>query len=133
LASTWDDAGNRTDGVTLTGSLAHKMRNNIGFPNQNSYGASPFVRACSERRRPTSGPERRQLAAQDPNARTARDKPEIGAIHSVQLDIIELHLEGTEIVSREVELQSSHAVSHLLQVTPSAAAGDQVEGFRSST
>jgi hypothetical protein len=37
LASTWDEAGNRTDGVTLTGARAHKMRNNIGFPNDNSY------------------------------------------------------------------------------------------------
>ncbi|MGC4070861.1 MAG: right-handed parallel beta-helix repeat-containing protein [Polyangiaceae bacterium] len=37
LASTWDSAGNRTDGVTLSGSRAHKMRNNIGFPNKNSY------------------------------------------------------------------------------------------------
>lgn len=37
LASTWDAAGNRTDGVTLTGARAHKMRNNIGFPNKNSY------------------------------------------------------------------------------------------------
>jgi MYXO-CTERM domain-containing protein len=36
LASTWDAAGNRTDGVILTGALAHKMRNNIGFPNRNS-------------------------------------------------------------------------------------------------
>jgi hypothetical protein len=37
LASTWDEAGNRTDGVTLTGARAHKMRNNVGFPNDNSY------------------------------------------------------------------------------------------------
>ncbi|HWA75633.1 MAG TPA: right-handed parallel beta-helix repeat-containing protein [Polyangiaceae bacterium] len=37
LASTWDADGNRTDGVTLSGALAHKMRNNIGFPNKNSY------------------------------------------------------------------------------------------------
>ena len=37
LASTWDAAGNRTDGVTLTGARAHKMRNNIGYPNKNSY------------------------------------------------------------------------------------------------
>jgi hypothetical protein len=37
LASTWDAAGNRTDGVTLTGARAHRMRNNIGLPNRNSY------------------------------------------------------------------------------------------------
>lgn len=37
LASTWDADENRTDGVTLSGALAHKMRNNIGFPNKNSY------------------------------------------------------------------------------------------------
>ncbi len=37
LASSWDAAGNRTDGVTLTGSKVHIMRNNIGFPNKNSY------------------------------------------------------------------------------------------------
>lgn len=37
LASTWDSAGNRKDGVILSGSRAHKMRNNIGFPNKNSY------------------------------------------------------------------------------------------------
>jgi hypothetical protein len=37
LASTWDAAGNRTDGVTLTGARAHRMRNNIGFPNDNTY------------------------------------------------------------------------------------------------
>src|SRR5262245_50510374 len=36
LASTWDAAGNRTDGVVLTGDKAHLMRNNIGFPNKNS-------------------------------------------------------------------------------------------------
>lgn len=36
LASTWDASGNRTDGVVLTGSKAHVMRNNIGFPNKNS-------------------------------------------------------------------------------------------------
>ena len=35
LASSWDSAGNRTDGVTLTGSKVHVMRNNIGFPNKN--------------------------------------------------------------------------------------------------
>jgi MYXO-CTERM domain-containing protein len=32
LASTWDSAGNRTDGVTLSGSKAHVMTNNIAFP-----------------------------------------------------------------------------------------------------
>jgi hypothetical protein len=37
LASTWDAEGNRTDGVSLTGALAHRMRNNIGFPDKNSY------------------------------------------------------------------------------------------------
>jgi MYXO-CTERM domain-containing protein len=37
LASTWDADGNRTDGVTLSGARAHKMRNNVGFPNKNSY------------------------------------------------------------------------------------------------
>jgi MYXO-CTERM domain-containing protein len=37
LASTWDSADNRTDGVHLTGTKAHVMRNNIGFPNKNSY------------------------------------------------------------------------------------------------
>jgi hypothetical protein len=36
LASTWDAAGNRTDGVVLTGDKAHRMRNNVGFPNKNS-------------------------------------------------------------------------------------------------
>ena len=36
LASTWDAAGNRTDGVTLTGDKVHRMRNNIGFPNDNT-------------------------------------------------------------------------------------------------
>lgn len=35
LASTWDASGNRTDGVILTGSKMHKLRNNIGFPNKN--------------------------------------------------------------------------------------------------
>lgn len=37
LASTWNAAGNRTDGVVLTGAKAHRMRNNIGFPNRNTY------------------------------------------------------------------------------------------------
>jgi MYXO-CTERM domain-containing protein len=37
LASTWDSAGNRTDGVTLSGAKAHILRNNIGFPNKNAY------------------------------------------------------------------------------------------------
>ena len=37
LASTWDADGNRTDGVTLSGARAHKLRNNVGFPNKNSY------------------------------------------------------------------------------------------------
>lgn len=36
-ASTWDAAGNRTDGVVLTDAKAHRMRNNIGFPNRNMY------------------------------------------------------------------------------------------------
>jgi MYXO-CTERM domain-containing protein len=36
LASSWDSAGNRTDGVTLTGTKVHIMRNNIGFPNKNT-------------------------------------------------------------------------------------------------
>jgi hypothetical protein len=36
LASTWDAGGNRTDGVILTDAKAHRMRNNIGFPNKNS-------------------------------------------------------------------------------------------------
>jgi hypothetical protein len=36
LASTWDAAGNRTDGVILTGDKAHRMSNNIGFPNKNT-------------------------------------------------------------------------------------------------
>jgi hypothetical protein len=36
-ASTWDAAGNRTDGVVLTGAKAHRMRNNIGFPDKNMY------------------------------------------------------------------------------------------------
>ncbi len=37
LASTWDSAGNRTDGVTLTGTKVHIMRNNIGYPDKNQY------------------------------------------------------------------------------------------------
>lgn len=40
LASTWSEPngkGTRTDGVHLTGALAHIMRNNVGFPNDNSY------------------------------------------------------------------------------------------------
>ncbi|HJX66770.1 MAG TPA: right-handed parallel beta-helix repeat-containing protein, partial [Polyangia bacterium] len=45
LASTFAECTNvyqcndslRQDGVTLSGSKAHKMRNNIGFPNKNSY------------------------------------------------------------------------------------------------
>ena len=40
LASTWSEPngkGTRTDGVTLTGDKVHIMRNNIGFPNDNSY------------------------------------------------------------------------------------------------
>lgn len=36
LASTWDAAGNRTDGVILMGALAHVMRNNVGYPNDNT-------------------------------------------------------------------------------------------------
>ena len=36
LASTWDADGNRTDGVILTGDKVHRMRNNIGFPNNNT-------------------------------------------------------------------------------------------------
>jgi MYXO-CTERM domain-containing protein len=36
LASTWDADGNRTDGVTLTGDKVHRMRNNVGFPNDNT-------------------------------------------------------------------------------------------------
>jgi MYXO-CTERM domain-containing protein len=35
LASSWDAAGNRTDGVILTGTKVHIMRNNLGFPNKN--------------------------------------------------------------------------------------------------
>jgi hypothetical protein len=40
LASTWSEPngkGTRTDGVTLTGDKRHIMRNNIGFPEKNSY------------------------------------------------------------------------------------------------
>jgi len=36
LASTWDSTGNRTDGVTLTGSKVHILRNNIGYPEDNT-------------------------------------------------------------------------------------------------
>jgi hypothetical protein len=35
LASSWDANGNRTDGVILTGDKVHRMRNNIGYPNNN--------------------------------------------------------------------------------------------------
>jgi MYXO-CTERM domain-containing protein len=37
LASTWDAAGNRTDGVILTGTKVHIMRNNLAFPNKTQY------------------------------------------------------------------------------------------------
>lgn len=40
LASTWSEPngkGTRTDGVTLTGDKRHIMRNNVGFPEKNSY------------------------------------------------------------------------------------------------
>jgi len=40
LASTWsapNGGGTRTDGVKLTGDKAHILRNNIAFPNKNSY------------------------------------------------------------------------------------------------
>ncbi len=40
LASTWAQPGGkgaRTDGVTLTGDKRHIMRNNIGYPEKNSY------------------------------------------------------------------------------------------------
>jgi hypothetical protein len=40
LASTWSEpngGGTRTDGVTLSGAKAHILRNNIAFPNKNSY------------------------------------------------------------------------------------------------
>ena len=36
-ASSWDASGNRTDGVVLSGSNAHVMKNNIAVPNTNSY------------------------------------------------------------------------------------------------
>lgn len=36
-ASTWDAAGNRTDGVVLKGGKAHVMKNNIAYPNKTSY------------------------------------------------------------------------------------------------
>jgi hypothetical protein len=36
LASSWDDEGNRTDGVILLGELVHRMRNNLGFPHDNT-------------------------------------------------------------------------------------------------
>jgi hypothetical protein len=35
LASSWDSNGNRTDGVILPAARAHRMRNNIGYPNNN--------------------------------------------------------------------------------------------------
>lgn len=35
LASRWDSNGNRTDGVILTGNDRHRMRNNVGYPNDN--------------------------------------------------------------------------------------------------
>ncbi|WP_169449445.1 right-handed parallel beta-helix repeat-containing protein [Marinimicrobium agarilyticum] len=38
-ASSWDSNGNRTDGVILTGNDRHRMRNNIGFPNENRHMA----------------------------------------------------------------------------------------------
>jgi hypothetical protein len=37
LASTWDAAGNRTDGVILTGTKVHIMRNNLAYPNKTQY------------------------------------------------------------------------------------------------
>jgi hypothetical protein len=37
LASTWDAAGNRTDGVTLTGTKVHILRNNIAYLNKTQY------------------------------------------------------------------------------------------------
>ena len=37
LASTWDAADNRTDGVILTGTKVHIMRNNLAFPNKTQY------------------------------------------------------------------------------------------------
>lgn len=36
LASTWDANDNRTDGVVLSGSKVHILRNNIGSPNKNT-------------------------------------------------------------------------------------------------
>ena len=36
LASSFDSSGNVTGTITLSGSKAHIMRNNIGFPNKNS-------------------------------------------------------------------------------------------------
>lgn len=36
LASSWDAQGNRTDGVVLTGDKVHRMRNNLGYPNDNT-------------------------------------------------------------------------------------------------
>lgn len=36
-ASSWDAAGNRTDGVVLTGANAHVMKNNVAFPNKTAY------------------------------------------------------------------------------------------------
>ena len=37
LASSWDAAGNRTDGVILTGTKVHIMRNNLSYPNKTQY------------------------------------------------------------------------------------------------
>jgi hypothetical protein len=40
LASTWSEpngGGTRTDGVILTGTKVHIMRNNLGYPNKNEY------------------------------------------------------------------------------------------------
>jgi len=36
LASIFNDDGSREDGVTLTGDKVHRMRNNVGFPNDNT-------------------------------------------------------------------------------------------------
>jgi MYXO-CTERM domain-containing protein len=36
LASSWDANDNRTDGVILMGERVHRMRNNVGFPNESS-------------------------------------------------------------------------------------------------
>src|SRR4029079_5768332 len=36
LASSFDSSGNVTGTIILTGSKAHIMRNNVGFPNKNS-------------------------------------------------------------------------------------------------